>query len=245
MVDDIQNPYRANHSFDKRFAFTLNKIYAWRLTEYQRVVMLDVDNLFLRKPDELFQCGQFCAVFINPCIFHTGLFVLQASYYSESSSLSECFSCLQLVVCPLTNSYTILCAFLCSRCWHNLQPSNETFGMMMHDIKNMKANRDGVDQGFLGSHFSDLLDQPMFHPPVDGSRLNGLFRLPLGYQMDASFFCKYLCHKILEVGGNYRVSVCNFASFFLLEIHHSCLGAVLIKLFGSERTHRSSTSSGF
>ena len=80
VVDDIQNPYRFQRDFDLRFMFTLNKIYAWRLTEYQRVVMLDVDNLFLRAPDELFQCGQFCAAFINPCVFHTGLFVLQASY---------------------------------------------------------------------------------------------------------------------------------------------------------------------
>jgi hypothetical protein len=36
--------------------------------------------LFLRNPEELFQCGQFCAAFINPCIFHTGLFVLEVSY---------------------------------------------------------------------------------------------------------------------------------------------------------------------
>jgi alpha-N-acetylglucosamine transferase len=77
VVNDIPNPYKAEHKFEKRFEFTLNKIYAWSLTEYQRVVMIDVDNLFLRAPDELFQCGQFCAAFINPCIFHTGLFVLQ------------------------------------------------------------------------------------------------------------------------------------------------------------------------
>lgn len=103
VVEDIQNPYRASHSFDNRFLFTLNKIYAWSLTEYQRVVMLDVDNLFLRKPDELFQCGQFCAVFINPCIFHTGLFVLQVRY-SESFPLSE-----SLFVVPLTYTYIIFC----------------------------------------------------------------------------------------------------------------------------------------
>lgn len=71
-----------------------------------------------------------------------------------------------------------------------LQPSNETFKDMMHDIQSMKVNRDGCDQGVLGSHFSDLLDRPMFHPPVDGSKQIGLFRLPLGYQMDASFYCK-------------------------------------------------------
>lgn len=146
VVKDIQNPYHSNHNFNKRFEFTLNKIYVWSLTEYTRVVMLDVDNLFLRKPDELFQCGQFCAAFINPCIFHTGLFVLQ--------------------------------------------PSSEVFSTMMHDINAKKENRDGVDQGFLVSHFTDLLDRPMFHPPVDGSRLNGLFRLSIGYQMDAAFYCK-------------------------------------------------------
>jgi hypothetical protein len=69
-----------------------------------------------------------------------------------------------------------------------LQPSNETFSTMMHDIQVKKENKDGADQGFLTNHFSDLLDQPMFHPPADSSRLNGLFRLPLGYQMDASYF---------------------------------------------------------
>ncbi len=78
VVNDIPNPYRDQGGFDMRFMFTLNKIYAWSLTEYQRVVMLDADNLFLQKTDELFQCGQFCAAFINPCIFHTGLFVLEA-----------------------------------------------------------------------------------------------------------------------------------------------------------------------
>ena len=80
VVDDISNPYRHQANFDTRFLFTLNKIYAWKLTEYERVVMLDADNLFLRNPEELFQCGQFCAAFINPCIFHTGLFVLEVSY---------------------------------------------------------------------------------------------------------------------------------------------------------------------
>lgn len=76
-VEDIPNPYVNQPSFDVRFMFTLNKIYAWSLTDYERVVMLDVDNVFLQKADELFQCGDFCAAFINPCIFHTGLFVLK------------------------------------------------------------------------------------------------------------------------------------------------------------------------
>lgn len=81
VVKDIPNPYARNPKFDKRFMFTLNKMYAWTLTEYERIVMLDVDNVFLRAPDELFQCGEFCAAFINPCIFHTGLFVLKVEFF--------------------------------------------------------------------------------------------------------------------------------------------------------------------
>lgn len=80
-VENLNNPYKDQANFDRRFKLTLNKLYAWNLVDYDRVVMLDSDNLFLKKTDELFQCGQFCAVFINPCIFHTGLFVLQVISY--------------------------------------------------------------------------------------------------------------------------------------------------------------------
>ncbi|KAH7276693.1 hypothetical protein KP509_39G017900 [Ceratopteris richardii] len=106
--------------------------------------MLDADNLFLKKTDELFQCGQFCAAFIDPCIFHTGLFVLQ--------------------------------------------PSLDVFNDMVKRVMEMAENRDGADQGFLAAYFPDLLDMPMFHPPNNGSRLEGKFRLPFGYQMDASYY---------------------------------------------------------
>ncbi|MBA0737179.1 hypothetical protein Gogos_010652 [Gossypium gossypioides] len=114
-VENVDNPYKGQ----QRFKLTLNKLYAWRLVDYDGVVMLDADNLFLHKTDELFQCGQFCAVFINPCIFHTGLFVLQ---------------------------------------------------------------------GFIGAYFPDLLDQPMFYPHLNGTTLDGHYRLPMGYQMDASYY---------------------------------------------------------
>lgn len=76
-VENLKNPYEKQENFNMRFKLTLNKLYAWSLVSYERVVMLDSDNIFLQNTDELFQCGQFCAVFINPCIFHTGLFVLQ------------------------------------------------------------------------------------------------------------------------------------------------------------------------
>ncbi|KAG6577686.1 putative glucuronosyltransferase PGSIP8, partial [Cucurbita argyrosperma subsp. sororia] len=143
-VDNVNNPYRNQSNFDKRFKLTLNKLYAWSLVDYDRVVMLDSDNLFLQKTDELFQCGQFCAVFINPCIFHTGLFVLQ--------------------------------------------PSKRVFDDMINEVRVGRENPDGADQGFIGSYFPDLLNQPMFYPPSNGSILDGNFRLPLGYQMDATYY---------------------------------------------------------
>ncbi|KAL8158629.1 hypothetical protein V2J09_000166 [Rumex salicifolius] len=139
-VENLHNPYRNNH----RFKQTMNKLYAWSLVDYDRVVMLDADNIFLHKADELFQCGQFCAVFINPCIFHTGLFVLE--------------------------------------------PSEEIFKDMVHQLDIGRPNSDGFDQGFIGGYFPDLLNVPLFHPPANGTMLNGTFRLPLGYQMDASYY---------------------------------------------------------
>ncbi|KAE8661825.1 putative glucuronosyltransferase PGSIP8 [Hibiscus syriacus] len=142
-VENINNPYNGQKNFDKRFKLTLNKLYAWSLVDYDRVVMLDADNLFLQRTDELFQCGQFCAVFINPCIFHT-------------------------------ESYA--------------QPSLYVFKDMVHSLDTGKENPDGADQGFIGAYFPDLLDQPMFHPPLNGSNLDGQYRLPLGYQMDASYY---------------------------------------------------------
>ncbi|XP_047940337.1 putative glucuronosyltransferase PGSIP7 [Salvia hispanica] len=143
-VENIKNPYSEQSEFDWRFKLTLNKLYAWKLVQYDRVVMLDADNLFLHKTDELFQCGQFCAVFINPCIFHTGLFVLQ--------------------------------------------PSMAVFNDMIHELDIGRSNPDGADQGFITSYFPDLLNSPLFLSPPNGTKLDGTYRLPLGYQMDASYY---------------------------------------------------------
>ncbi|KAM5572887.1 putative glucuronosyltransferase PGSIP8 [Rosa sericea] len=156
-VENLNNPYKDQNNFDKRFKLTLNKLYAWSLVQYDRVVMLDSDNLFLQNTDELFQCGQFCAAFINPCIFHTGLFVLQ--------------------------------------------PSMEVFKDMLHQLDIGKDNPDGADQGFIGGYFPDLLSQPLFNAPSDGSKLNGTYRLPLGYQMDASYYYLKL-HWSVPCGPN-------------------------------------------
>lgn len=67
----------------------------------------------------------------------------------------------------------------------------KVFKNMLHELAVGRENPDGADQGFLASYFPDLLDQPMFHPPANGTKLDGNYRLPLGYQMDASYYCEY------------------------------------------------------
>ena len=46
------------------------------MLDYERVIYMDADNIFFHNIDNLFKCGHFCAVYMNPCNFHTGLFVV-------------------------------------------------------------------------------------------------------------------------------------------------------------------------
>lgn len=75
-VANIENPFLGGTLSNKNFIYTLNKLHVWNLLEYDRVVYLDADNVLIRNADELFLCGHFCAVFMNPCHFHTGLLVV-------------------------------------------------------------------------------------------------------------------------------------------------------------------------
>ena len=84
-VSNIENPFKSvssearRRTYKARFEFTFNKLYLWNLTQYERVVYLDSDNIVLSNPDELFMCGAFCVVYMNPLLFHTGLMVVQPS----------------------------------------------------------------------------------------------------------------------------------------------------------------------
>lgn len=68
-VENLENPYKHQHNFDTRFRLSLNKLYGWSSVDYDRVVMLDADNLFLQNTDELFQCGQFLCCLYQPLHF--------------------------------------------------------------------------------------------------------------------------------------------------------------------------------
>lgn len=76
-------------SYKNHFEFTLNKLYVWNMLEYERVIYMDADNLFFHNIDELFKCGHFCAVYMNPCNFHTGLFVVTPNATTYNSLLKS------------------------------------------------------------------------------------------------------------------------------------------------------------
>ena len=74
MVPRIENPFA---NVKDRFRDSLAKLHAFNLVEYERVVFLDSDSLVLRDSRALFECGAFCAVFLNPTRFHTALMVIK------------------------------------------------------------------------------------------------------------------------------------------------------------------------
>lgn len=102
-VDNLANPYTDNAKYLDRFKYSLNKLYAWALTQYRRVVMIDADVIAVKNPDELFLCGHFCALFMNPCHFHTGLIVLKPSkvQVDQLVTMFELF----VFFLPLTSSH--------------------------------------------------------------------------------------------------------------------------------------------
>lgn len=90
------------------------------------------------------------------------------------------------------------------------------FNDMIHEIEIGRENQDGADQGFIGGHFPDLLDRPMFHPTLNGTQLQGSYRLPLGYQMDASYYCKFETLSVLsEQSSSYFTSYNDCLLLFL------------------------------
>ena len=83
-------------SYKNHFEYTLNKLHVWNMLDYERVIYMDADNIFFHNIDSLFKCGHFCAVYMNPCNFHTGLFVVtpnNATYNDLLKSLATLVNC--------------------------------------------------------------------------------------------------------------------------------------------------------
>lgn len=84
-ISEVVSPYINSTSVHKRFSAVLTKLAVFNLSQYSKVVFVDADALILGDTSALFQCGQFCAAFINPCYFNTGLMVIspKAAVYSD------------------------------------------------------------------------------------------------------------------------------------------------------------------
>ena len=78
-VEAVSNPYMNVPKYESRFKSVLTKLYVFSLVEYTKVVFIDADALVLDNPDDMFECGKFCAAFINPCAFNSGVMVLEPS----------------------------------------------------------------------------------------------------------------------------------------------------------------------
>jgi len=80
-VPSITNPYKSDASrrrtYQSRFDQTLIKLHVWNQLEYDRIIYMDADNIVLNRADNLWNCGHFCAVFMNVAVFHTGLLVIK------------------------------------------------------------------------------------------------------------------------------------------------------------------------
>ncbi|PRP86893.1 hypothetical protein PROFUN_03641 [Planoprotostelium fungivorum] len=77
----IENSYAGDAVFQSRFGAVMSKLNMFNMTQYEKIIYMDADTMmidqFHKNNDVLFECGDFCAVFINPCIFNSGVMVIK------------------------------------------------------------------------------------------------------------------------------------------------------------------------
>lgn len=166
-VTNIENPFIGGTLRNKNFIYTLNKLHVWNLLEYERVVYLDADNVLIRNADELFLCGEFCAVFMNPCHFHTGL----------------------LVVTPSTDEYQRLLGALGHM--ESFDGADQGFLSSMYSMMLRKADLFTPASALAIAQQQHLLDDGN---AVDGEKDDSALempkgmRLPVGYNINHKYF---------------------------------------------------------
>lgn len=89
----ISNSYSNDPVYQARFGAVMSKLNMFNMTQYEKIVYLDADTMmidtFEKNNDVLFKCGDFCAVFINPCIFNSGVMVIRPSPELFSDMISK------------------------------------------------------------------------------------------------------------------------------------------------------------
>jgi alpha-N-acetylglucosamine transferase len=89
-VQAIANPHGNHRLFLQRLNFVFTKLNIYRLTEYEKVVILDADTMLISNVDELFACNDLCAVVRNG-FFNAGVMVIRPSesLYKELTDLYQ------------------------------------------------------------------------------------------------------------------------------------------------------------
>ncbi|CAN8063285.1 unnamed protein product [Agarophyton chilense] len=88
-IPPVASPYIGSAKFHPRFGMVMTKLAVFNMTEYHRVLFIDADSLVLKDLSPLFSCAQFCATFINPCFFNSGLMLVSpnATMYQDMVSV--------------------------------------------------------------------------------------------------------------------------------------------------------------
>eukprot|EP00009_Paramoeba_aestuarina_P006703 CAMPEP_0201516884 /NCGR_PEP_ID=MMETSP0161_2-20130828/8119_1 /ASSEMBLY_ACC=CAM_ASM_000251 /TAXON_ID=180227 /ORGANISM="Neoparamoeba aestuarina, Strain SoJaBio B1-5/56/2" /LENGTH=271 /DNA_ID=CAMNT_0047914189 /DNA_START=30 /DNA_END=842 /DNA_ORIENTATION=+ len=75
-VSNLKNPNADHYMFQSRLANVYTKCHIYNQTEWDKIVYIDSDIIFLENSDELFNCPGYCASFRHS-FFNTGVIVAQ------------------------------------------------------------------------------------------------------------------------------------------------------------------------
>jgi hypothetical protein len=78
-ISSVDNPYTKGPKYDARFDEVMAKLMIFNMTDLDSVVYIDADSLVFGPLGDLFRCADFCASFINPCLFNSGVMALRPS----------------------------------------------------------------------------------------------------------------------------------------------------------------------
>lgn len=78
-IPTVRTPYATDAHFQSRFGNVMTKLAIFNMTDYKRLVFLDADSVVLRDMSDVWRCGRFCAVFINPSHFNSGMMLVTPS----------------------------------------------------------------------------------------------------------------------------------------------------------------------
>ncbi|GJD10219.1 Putative glucuronosyltransferase PGSIP7 [Galdieria sulphuraria] len=78
-ISSVNNPYAKDSKYDARFDEVMAKLTIFNMTDLDSVVYIDADSLVFGPLGDLFHCADFCAAFINPCLFNSGVMALKPS----------------------------------------------------------------------------------------------------------------------------------------------------------------------